>query len=366
MTIRLLLTLWIGLPGLTSLAQEPSEDLAEMQAVVRTTLGDLVMEFHPDEAPNHVREFVRRAREGFYDGTTFHSMVANGIVQGGDPYTRDPERVAEYGTGGFNLGLDPEFSELEFNAGRVVATLLPGDDGSGGSQFFICVADQPQFAGQFTAFGQIVEGLDIVRRISETPTDDGQIALERVEILEIGFRPVPPPPVVPFSTETVEELALYRVVMETSEGDIELEFFPADAPNHVRHFLRLVSATVYDQTAFHRIAPGFVVQAGDLNTRSEPYPQAAEEFVVPIRAEINAIPHTAGIVSMARGEAIDSALTSFFIVLDDQPDLDGVYTVFGRVLEGMDVVERISSVETDNEQPVERVDIYRMRVERMN
>ena len=346
-----------------------SEDPAGLQALVRTSMGDFVMEFHPDEAPNHVRAFIRRAREGYYAGTTFHSMVANGIVQGGDPSTRDPDRRSEYGTGGFNLDLEPEFSDLEFTSGRVVATLLPGDASSAGAQFFICVGDQPQFTGQFTAFGQVVEGLDVVRQISETPTDAGQIALERVEILEIAVRPIPPPPpppVVPFSTETIAELAQFRVVMETSEGNIVLAFFPSEAPNHVRHFLRLASSEVYDQTAFHRIAPGFVIQAGDLNTRTEPYPQSGEAFIVPIAAEINDIPHTAGILSMARGEAMDSALTSFFIVLADQPPLDGVYTVFGQVVEGMDVVERIAGVETLDEEPLDRVDIYRMRVERMN
>jgi peptidyl-prolyl cis-trans isomerase B (cyclophilin B) len=87
---------------------------------------------------------------------------------------------------------------------------------------------------------------------------------------------------------------------------------------------------------------------------------------VPIAAEPSDIPHVAGIVSLARGDEPDSGLTSFFIVLDDQPALDDVYTVFGRVVEGMDVVEAIAAVETDGETPIERVDLYTMRVERMN
>src|SRR5262249_42875663 len=124
------------------------------------------------------------------------------------------------------------------------------------------------------------------------------------------------------------------------------------------------SLGAYDKTAFHRIAPGFVIQAGDLNTRKEPVPPAAQKFVTNIKAEINDVKHTAGIVSMARGDAIDSALTSFFIVLGDQPALDGTYTVFGKVIEGMDVVEKIAAVPTDGERPTERVDIHAMRVER--
>ena len=339
-----------------------SEDPNELQAVIETTSGEFIMEFYAALAPNHVNQFIRLAREGFYDGTIFHTTFPHGIVQAGDPLTLEPERRAEYGSGGFNMGLEPEFSELEFTAGTVVATLLPGEPGSAGSQFFICIGDQPQFTGQFTAFGHVIEGIEVVDEISMTPTDDKQIATERVEIVGITIRPIPPPPVTPFTTETIEELGEYRVVMETAFGDIAIEPLPEGAPNHVRHFLRLTSLGVYDQTAFHRIAPGFVIQAGDLNTRSEPYPQAAQQYVVPIRAEINPTPHTAGIVSMARGEELDSALTSFFIVLADQPPLDNFYTVFGRVVDGMDVVERIAAVETDGETPVARVDIYTMRV----
>jgi peptidyl-prolyl cis-trans isomerase B (cyclophilin B) len=151
--------------------------------------------------------------------------------------------------------------------------------------------------------------------------------------------------------------------METSKGNIVIEMLPDKAPNHVRHFLRLASLGAYDKTAFHRVAPGFVIQAGDLNTRSEPVTQAAQKYVVKIRAEINDVKHKAGIVSMARGEEIDSALTSFFIVLGEQPALDGAYTVFGRVVEGMDVVEKIAATPSENERPKERIDIYSMKPE---
>src|SRR5205814_2268880 len=152
--------------------------------------------------------------------------------------------------------------------------------------------------------------------------------------------------------------------METSKRNIVIEMFPDKAPNHVRHFLRLASLGTYDKTAFHRIASGFVIQAGDLNTRTEPVSQAAQKYVVKIHAEINDVKHKAGIVSMARGDEIDSALTSFFIVLADQPPLDGTYTVFAKVAEGMDVVEKIAATPSENEKPKERVDIYSMKVER--
>jgi cyclophilin family peptidyl-prolyl cis-trans isomerase len=353
-------------PVAVSQAQDPLPGPGDLQAVVETTAGTFVMEFYADEAPAHVDHFFRLFEEGFYDGTTFHSMFERGIVQAGDPLTRDPDNRDEYGTGGFHMNLEPEFSGIEFTAGTVVATLLPGDSSSAGSQFFICVGDQPQFTGQFTAFGRVVEGLDVVDRISATPVDDKQIATERVEILGISLRPIPPPPVTPFTTETDEELADFRAVLETAFGEITIGVRPDAAPHTVRHFLRLAAMGVYDQTAFHRVAPGFVIQGGDLNTRIGMYAQEAREHVVEIDAELSDIPHVAGIVSMARGEEIDSALTSFFIVLSEQPVLDGVYTVFGEVVDGMDVVEAIAAVETNQETPVERVDVYAVRVERIN
>jgi peptidyl-prolyl cis-trans isomerase B (cyclophilin B) len=342
----------------------PQSDLKELQAVFNTSAGTFIMEFYPDQAPNHVRKFIGLARVGFYNGTTFHSMVAHGIVQGGDPESKNPQGRARYGTGGFEMGLVSEISNLPFVQGTVAATTLPGEANSAGSQFLLIVTDQPQLTGQFTAFGHIVEGIEVVDKISATPVDEKQIARDRIEIKDITIRARPAPAPPPFTQETVEELSQYRVVLETSKGNITIEMLPDKAPNHVRHFLRLTSLGTYDKTAFHRIAPGFVIQAGDLNTRTEPVPQAAQKYVVKIRAEINDVKHKAGIVSMARGNEIDSALTSFFIVLGEQPALDGTYTVFGRVVEGMDVVEKIAATPTENERPKERVDIYSMKVER--
>ena len=349
---------------LLSLMLFQQEDPKQLQAVVETSAGSFIVEFYSDQAPNHVRKFIELARQGFYNGTTFHSMVAHGIVQAGDPESKNPQARAKYGTGGFNLGLKPEISNVPFKQGTVVATILPGEPNSAGSQFFICVTDQPQFNGQFTAFAHVVEGIEVVDKISTTPVDDKQIARERIDIRSIAIRPIPKSAPPPFTEETTEALAQYRVVMETSKGNIVIEMFPDKAPNHVRHFLRLASLGVYDKTAFHRIAPGFVIQAGDLNTRKEPVPQAAQKYVVKIRAEINDVKHRAGILSMSRGEELDSVLTSLFIVLADQPALDGTYTVFGRVVEGMDVVEKIAAVPTENERPKEPVEIYSMKAER--
>ena len=246
----------------------------------------------------------------------------------------------KYGSGGYNMGLKAEISDLPLKRGTIVAFTLPDKPDSAGSQFFICVGDQLQLNGQFTAFAYVADGMDIVEKISTTPTDGKRMATERVDIKSVAVRKIPPPPppvAPPFTTETLEDLKAFQLAIETSMGKIVVEMLPDKAPNHVRHVLRLASVGAFDQTSVHRVAPGFVVQLGDLNTRKEPITQKANEFVVPIRAELNDVRHDAGIVSMARGNEIDSALTSFFIVLGPQPSLNGTYTVFGRVVEGMDV-----------------------------
>ena len=356
------------LPLLALLSQTPSQDNPkDLQAVFETSAGTFIVQFYPDQSPNHVRKFLELARDGYFNGTSFHSMVARGVVQGGDPETKNPNARDKYGSGGYNMGLKREISDLPLKRGTIAAFTVPGVE-SAGSQFFICVGDQFQMNGQFTAFAYVADGMDIVEKISTTPTDDKRMATERVEIKGVTVRKIPPPPppvAPPFTTETIEELRNFQLAIETSMGRIVVEMLPDKAPNHVRHILRLASLGAFDQTSVHRVAPGFVIQVGDLNTRKEPLTQKVNDFVVPIRAEINDVRHEAGIVSMARGNEIDSALTSFFIVLGAQPALNGTYTVFGRVVEGMDVVRKIEMVPVQGETPATRVEVT-MKVVRKN
>jgi len=342
------------------------ENPKDLQAVVETTSGTFILQFHADEAPNHVRKFIELARQGFYNGTAFHTMIGHAVLQGGDPETRNPAARNKYGSGGFDMGLKPEALTLPLKEGTVAATTLPGKPDGAGSQFFIAVSDQLQLNGQFTPFAYVVEGLDVVDKISTTAVDDNGTAKDRIEIKTVTIRRTPPPVPPPYTTETVEQLRQFQVVMETSKGRILVDLMPEKAPNHVRHFLQLTGSGAFDNTMFHRIAPGFVIQAGDLNTRKDPLTIEMRKYATTIRAEINDVKHQAGILSLARGEALDSGLSSFFIVLSDQPSLDGTYTVFGKVAEGMDVVQKIAAVPNDNEKPLERVEIYSMRVIRKN
>jgi len=342
------------------------ENPKDLQAVVETSSGTFVLQFYAGEAPNHVRKFLELARQGFYNGTSFHTMIGHAVVQGGDPETRDLAARNRYGSGGFDMGLKQEALALPLKAGTVVATTLPGKPEGAGSQFFICITDQFQLNGQYSPFAYVVDGLDVLDKISMTPLDDARTAKDRIEIKTVTIRQIPPPPPVPYAEETIEELKQFQVVMETSKGRIVIDLMPDKAPNHVRHFLQLTGSGAYDKSAVHRIAPGFVIQAGDLNTKKEPLTSEMRKYVTNIGAELNDVKHRAGIVSMARGEALDSGATSFFIVLGDQPALDGMYTVFGKVAEGMDVVSKIAAVPNENEKPLEPVDVYSMRVVRKN
>lgn len=339
-------------------------EMAGKQAVVETTAGTFVIELLPGSAPNHVGHFMKLVAEGAYAGTTFHRAILNGIVQGGDPLSRDPQQRSRYGTGGLGV-LRAEFGSEPMTAGAVAAALQPGNPDSGGAQFFVVATDQPALQGQYTVFGRVVDGLEIVQAISALPVDaDGRL-VDRVEIRAVTIREAPPPEPDPFSTGTVADLAQYRAVLETAKGPITVRFLPEKAPNHVRNFLRLASLGAYDGTRFHRIVPGFVVQGGMLTTRSQPLPQRVRKHVRNLEPEFNDTPHVKGTVSMARLADPASASTSFFLCTGPAASLDGQYTAFGEVVDGLPVLEALESVPLRGEEPAEPLELTRVRVERV-
>ena len=324
---------------------------AEKQIVLETTYGTLIMEVFPGAAPNHVSAFLERIRAGFYVGTIFHAAIPWGVVQGGDPLTRDPANRDRYGAGGL-MELEQEFNELSHVQGTVSSVLIPGNPDSAGSQFFICVSNQPRLDGNYTAFGRVVEGLQVLETISNLPTDDQKKLIERVQITATYERDRPPPPRVPFRDTPADELANYTVVLRTELGEIEIGFFPEDAPQHVRQFLRFCELGLYTGTRFHRVIPGFVIQGGSMGTRKEPVPREHTHYVRPLQPEFSKRKHVRGIVSMARGKDPGSAVDSFFIVLAPSPSLDENYTIFGQVVQGIDTVDGISQIPTRGDSPI--------------
>ena len=339
----------------------PASELRNKQAVLDTSEGTIVLDLLADAAPNHVSHFITRAREGAYNGTIFHRVIAMGIIQGGDPLSKDPAQRAKYGSGGLNqLRFEP--NPEKHTRGAVSAVLVPNNRDSGGNQFFISVTDQPALDGQYTVFARVVEGISVAQKISTAPATNS-VPNARIEINTVTIREKPAPVPEPYSTETVEQLSATRAVIETSMGNITLEFFPDRAPGHVRQFLRLAASGVYNGTSFHRIVKGFVIQGGHMPTRREPLDEKQQAFVRNLQPEFNATPHDRGIVSMARlGDDVASGSSSFFIVLAPAPSLDGKYTVFGRVMSGMDVVEKIEAVPLKGEEPVTRIEVTRVTV----
>lgn len=150
-----------------------------------------------------------------------------------------------------------------------------------------------------------------------------------------------------------------RAVLETKYGEIEIKFFPEAAPNHVENFIKLSKEGLYDNTIFHRIIPGFMIQGGDPNTKgpnTETYGTGGPGKN--LKAEFNTISHKRGIVSMARSQHPDSAGSQFFIVVKDSEFLDRQYTVFGEVAKGMEVVDKIVNLPRNSRDlPNERVEM---------
>jgi peptidyl-prolyl cis-trans isomerase B (cyclophilin B) len=336
------------------------EEMTNKQAVVHTSEGTFVIDLRPDLAPNHVGYFIKLAKEGAYTGTTFHRMIKMGIIQGGDPLSKDPAKAKLYGTGGLGV-LRAEPSAGKAVRGAVAAVLQPGKPDSAGAQFFVCVTDQPALDGKYTIFGRVSEGMDVVQKISEAPVDADGRAARRIEITAIEIRDTPPPEPVPFAEDTPAQLSTYRAVLEKSAGPIRIGFFGEKAPEHVRNFLRLASAGVFDGTAFHRVVKGFAVQTGALTSRA-PLTDKQQALVHNLQPEFNDTKHVKGIVSMARGDDPASATTSFFIVTGDAGSLDGKYTAFGQVLDGMAAVDAIEQTPVTGETPVQRIELTRVRI----
>ena len=153
-------------------------------------------------------------------------------------------------------------------------------------------------------------------------------------------------------------------VIETTLGKIELEFLVDKAPRHVKNFKELAEKGFYDGTIFHRVIPGFMIQGGDPNSKSDDRStHGTGDPGYTIKAEFNDTPHDRGVLSMARSSDPDSAGSQFFIVVEDSHFLDNKYTAFGRVIKGMKVADKIVNVPTDRrDNPEDRVEMKSVKI----
>ncbi|MBF0274126.1 MAG: peptidylprolyl isomerase [Nitrospinae bacterium] len=163
-----------------------------------------------------------------------------------------------------------------------------------------------------------------------------------------------------FTVDEIKKLQTQRAVIHTRLGEITIKFFPDIAPNHVENFLNLAKSGFYNGTAFHRVIPGFVIQGGDPNSKNaeDRSTHGMGNAGYTVKAEFSRKPHTRGSVSMARARHVNSASSQFFICVDDTPNLNGQYTLFGEVESGMDVADKIVALPRDGkDNPLERVEM---------
>ena len=146
--------------------QKPMNSANEV-AVIKTSEGEMVAEFWPEVAPNTVENFKKLARSGFYDGTAFHRIVKGFMIQGGDPLTKDPAKESRYGTGDPGYKIKAEFNDRSHERG-VLSMARSSDPDSAGSQFFICLGNVSRLDHQYTTFGKIIKGDDVLGKIGDT------------------------------------------------------------------------------------------------------------------------------------------------------------------------------------------------------
>jgi peptidyl-prolyl cis-trans isomerase B (cyclophilin B) len=171
--VKLSILLAVLLSSALFAAEEKKEENRPMKAsnevaVIKTNEGAMVVQFWTDAAPNTIENFKKLARSGFYDGTIFHRIVKGFMIQGGDPNSKDPGKESRYGEGGPGYKIKAEFNDHSHQRGVISMAREPDPD-SAGSQFFICLAPVPRLDGEYTTFGKLIKGDDVLQKIGDTP-----------------------------------------------------------------------------------------------------------------------------------------------------------------------------------------------------
>ncbi|HTY88787.1 MAG TPA: peptidylprolyl isomerase [Candidatus Acidoferrum sp.] len=198
-TINLVCAIVLAAGVVTALADEPKTNNstnATMSttantnevAIINTTEGTMVIEFWPDVAPKTVENFKTLANKGFYDGTCFHRVIKGFMIQGGDPLTKDPAKEDMWGTGGPGYTIKAEFNDRSHVRG-VISMARSSDPNSAGSQFFICHGNPTFLDHQYTTFGKLIKGDDVLEKIATTPTHPQDRPDKRMGIISIKIVP---------------------------------------------------------------------------------------------------------------------------------------------------------------------------------
>lgn len=332
-------------------------------ATLETEKGDITIQLFADRAPNTVNNFVFLAEQGFYNGTTFHRVLPGFMAQGGDPT----------GTGaggpGYSFADEIDFN-LFFDQAGYLAMANGGPD-TNGSQFFITFGPATHLNGNHTIFGKVVEGMDValsltLRDPSAQPDFQGD-TLNRVRIEESGVsilpsptatpRPSPPRPEAgrPLSSLPIDQRENlysgspamvidtsreYQAVVGTTQGEFVLQLDPMTAPEAVNNFVVLVELGFYDGFPISFVDPGVIVLFGS----PAQIPESDVGYGIPMEFGLERVRGTVGF--WFRQDILRLSGSQIYILLTDAPGLDRYFTVFGQVVEGIDVVDQITGEDT--------------------
>jgi len=229
--------------------------------------------------------------------------------------------------------------------------------GTSGAQFFIVLnasTAQANLDSTFTVFGRVVEGMDVATRISNALANAAGVANERIEIKKITIRE---------KTPTVEQMKAMHATIETSMGNIKLQLLAESAPEAARAFIRNSRSGLYNGVTFFRVSQSYFMEVGYLDTWPQDSPNRKRIFSLwPSPAEKNSVKQERGTVSARQA---DDGTTGwyFFIISKDNPALDGKHVPFAKVVEGIEVVDKIAAAEVDGDKPKQRIEIQKITVQ---
>lgn len=291
--------------------------------------GTIELELYGKEAPLTVDNFAFLANIGFYNGLTFHRIIEGFMMQGGGYDESGEEHRAYTLTGEFaQNGIENRI----LHERGVISMARATPPNSASCEFFIMHEDAPHLDGSYAAFGRVTKGIEIVDKVctdARPINSNGAIDLdERPVIKSIMVDPVLT------ATHTAKiEIANY--------GTIELELYGNDAPITVANFEKLANSGFYEGLTFHRIIKGFMMQGGGYEADGTHKDADTIKGEFKLNGVKNPVLHRRGVISMARSSENDSASSQFFIMHQNASHLDSSYAGFGRVINGIDIVDKI-------------------------
>ncbi|MDZ7814994.1 MAG: peptidylprolyl isomerase [Planctomycetota bacterium] len=318
------------------------QDAEGLYARIETDRGVIKMRFFPSKAPKLVANFIDLAQRHFYDGLIWHRVIPGFVIQTGDPAPNNPSVN--------NAPIDSVRqlpSDLKHVRGAV-AMAKRADTPRGihsTSQFYICLDDLPKLDGEYAVFGQVFEGMEVADAISEVQTDPRDMPLKPVRIIRMDIRKIEGHKpwkdeaggmeLVPAEPNTPHKDIV--AVIDTDMGEIWLDFYPDKAPLTVANFMKLARRGFYDGMYVHRVSTGQIIQMGNPETNGQ-------KQVDTIKDEDSGLAHYEGTVAMAKKSAPHTATSQFFVNLRDNMQYNENYTVFARVIKGMEVAKKIGSM----------------------